>query len=267
MTETQILETTGALVTVDAAELRLLTDLADTLVDEWTLEVRDGQLISRYMDPAHVGLVDIVLPVQAEGDWPRTGVRVAELRSLLRALQAETIDLRPHSVDGLLYSGGDLSGALRCCEANQIECPIPKSAYTARATLAAADLLSYTARLDAEHVTLRGAGTLELAASGDAGRRRIATPVALERGLYHLEQATPDLQADARLAAEDPDCSATYSLEYLEPVLKVAKAHPLPPREGKKKQPREVLLEWSRAKPLRVTVGSARFYLAPRIEG
>ena len=236
-------------------DLKAIISAISTLVEEATFVANAEGITFRGMDPSHVALIDISWPNSAFEKYEcdndiKFGVRVDEFSKLIkRAEKQDSIEIGI-SEDNLrlVTIGKNKKYKMRLIESSASDTPLPKIPYDAKIGLmsSAFDKILGDVQVVSDYLTIKATTSkAEFSGKGDSGE----VVIDLEKG---MEQLT-----DISVKQES---IGTYSLEYLNPVVKAVGT-----RGG------GVRCEYSSAKPLRIefkvaNIGRIHFYLAPRVE-
>lgn len=235
-------------------DLKAVISAISTLVEEATFEATPEGITFRGMDPSHVALIDISWPNSAfekyecSGDV-KFGVRIDEFSKIIkRADKKDNIEIG--IADGMLTItvGSNKKYKMRLIESSATETPLPKIDYEAKITLSSAkfDKTLGDVGVVSDYLTISMADSKAgFSGRGDSG------------------EVVIDLDKDDESIKEissKSDSEGTYSLEYLNPVIKAVG-----------NTAGEVTCEFSGSKPLRIefkvaNIGRIHFYLAPRVE-
>lgn len=236
-------------------DLKAIISAISTLVEEATFVANAEGITFRGMDPSHVALIDISWPNSAFEKYEcdndiKFGVRVDEFSKLIkRAEKQDSIEIGISEDNLLLVTiGKNKKYKMRLIESSASDTPLPKIPYDAKIGLTsnAFDKILGDVQVVSDYLTIKATPSkAEFSGKGDSGEVLID----LEKG---MEQLT-DISVKQ-------DSTGTYSLEYLNPVVKAVGT-----TAG------SVTCEYSSAKPLRIefkvaNIGRIHFYLAPRVE-
>ena len=236
-------------------EWKAIISAISTLVEEATFEATVEGVSFRGMDPSHVALIDISWPNSAfekyscDGDI-KFGVRIDEFSKLIkRAEKSDGIEINI-SDDNMLHVsiGKNKKYKMRLIESSASDTPLPKISYDSKITLSASRLDKILGDIDvvSDYLSIKTTQkNVEFSGKGDAGEATI-----------NLEKDTEDVE-DISVSQES---SGTYSLEYLDPIVKAVGG-----------TADSIICEFSSEKPLRIefkvtNIGRIHFYLAPRVE-
>ena len=236
-------------------EWKAIISAISTLVEEATFEATVEGVSFRGMDPSHVALIDISWPNSAfekyscDGDI-KFGVRIDEFSKLIkRAEKSDGIEINI-SDDNMLHVsiGKNKKYKMRLIESSASDTPLPKISYDSKITLSASRLDKILGDIDvvSDYLSIKTTQkNVEFSGKGDAGEATI-----------NLEKDTEDVE-DISVSQES---SGTYSLEYLDPIVKAVGG-----------TADSIICEFSTEKPLRIefkvtNIGRIHFYLAPRVE-
>lgn len=235
-----------------------IVDALSTLVDEANFVAKPEGLSMRAMDPSHVAMVDFVLPSDAFDEYEcdketLLGVNLDEMKKVMRrARTGDTLELFYDEAEKRLKL--KLRGKtvrtfnIHLLDITAEELPEPAVEFKASAIITADALQEAVkdAAITSDHVKIIvQPEKVVLKATGDLGE------VVVEMGKD--SEALLDIQT-----AEE--VTATYTLNYLADMIKVAKAADT------------VKLQLSTDMPLRIDFnlpggGRVSYFLAPRIEG
>jgi len=236
-------------------EWKAVISAISTLVEEATFESTVEGISFRGMDPSHVALIDISWPNSAfekyecDGDI-KFGVRIDEFSKLIkRADKNDPIEISISEDNMLLVSiGKNKKYKMRLIESSATDTPLPKIPYDTKLALVSSqfDKILGDVQVVSDYLSISASGTkAEFSGRGDSGE----VVITLEKGMNEI----PEINVKE-------DSTATYSLEYLNPIVKA-----IGNTAG------TVICEFSTAKPLRIefkvaNIGRIHFYLAPRVE-
>ena len=226
-----------------------------TLVEEATFEATVEGITFRGMDPSHVALIDISWPNSAFEKYNcdsdiKFGVRVDEFSKVIkRAEKNESIEISI-SDDNMLQIliGKNKKWSMRLIEGSASDTPLPKISYDSKIGLSSSTFDKILGDIDvvSDYLSIKTAtNNAEFSGKGDSGEAVIN----FEKGMAGLEEITVN-----------QECTGTYSLEYLNPIVKAM---------GSTSD--SIICEFSSGKPLRIefkvsNIGRIHFYLAPRVE-
>jgi len=236
-------------------EWKAIISAISTLVEEATFEATVEGVSFRGMDPSHVALIDISWPNSAfekyscDGDI-KFGVRIDEFSKLIkRAEKSDGIEINI-SDDSMLHVsvGKNKKYKMRLIESSASDTPLPKISYDSKITLSSSRLDKILGDIDvvSDYLSIKTTQkNVEFSGKGDAGEATI-----------NLDKDTEDVE-DISVSQES---SGTYSLEYLDPIVKAVGG-----------TADSIICEFSSEKPLRIefkvtNIGRIHFYLAPRVE-
>jgi len=241
--------------TSGSKEWKAVISAVSTLVEEATFEATVEGISFRGMDPSHVALIDINWPNTAfekydcDGDI-KFGVRIDEFSKLIkRADQDNQIEISISDDNMLLVTiGKNKKYKMRLIESSASDTPLPKMQYDSKISLtsSAFDKILGDVQVVSDYLTVNATELqAEFSGKGDSGEVNIVLQKDKD-GLTEL-----DVKADS---------SGTYSLEYLNPIVKAVGS-----------TVETITYEFSSAKPLRIefkvaNLGRIHFYLAPRVE-
>lgn len=235
-------------------EWKAILSAISTLVEEATFEATAEGLSFRGMDPSHVALIDISWPNSAfekyecDGDI-KFGVRIDEFSKLIK--RADKTDSITISIADTLLDiaiGKNKQYKMRLIESSATDTPLPKIPYDAKLELGTTlfDKILGDVQVVSDYLTIKAIQEkAEFSGKGDSGEVLIS-----------LQKQQDEL---SEIAVKE-DSVGTYSLEYLNPIVKAVGS-----ASG------SIVCEYSSAKPLRIefkvaNMGRIHFYLAPRVE-
>lgn len=235
-------------------DLKAVISAISTLVEEATFEATPEGITFRGMDPSHVALIDISWPNSAFERYEcdsdiKFGVRIDEFSKLIkRADKKDNIEISIEESMLLVTVGKNKRYKMRLIESSATDTPLPKIPYEAKIVLSSSkfDKTLGDVGVVSDYLTIHMSDSkTDFSGKGDSGEVSI------------------DLDKDDESIKEissKEDCTGTYSLEYLNPVIKAVGS-----TAG------EVTCEFSTSKPLRIefkvaNIGRIHFYLAPRVE-
>ncbi len=236
-------------------DLKAIISAISTLVEEATFVANAEGITFRGMDPSHVALIDISWPNSAFEKYEcdsdiKFGVRIDEFSKLIkRAEKKDSIEIGISEDNMLLVTiGKNKKYKMRLIESSATDTPLPKIPYDAKIELSttAFDKILGDVQVVSDYLTIKAAeSSAEFSGKGDSGE----VVINLEKDNEEIQDLT---------VKEDSD--GTYSLEYLNPVVKAVGT-----TAG------TITCEFSSAKPLRIefkvaNIGRIHFYLAPRVE-
>ena len=236
-------------------DLKAIISAISTLVEEATFVANAEGITFRGMDPSHVALIDISWPNSAFEKYEcdsdiKFGVRIDEFSKLIkRAEKKDSIEISISEDNMLLVTiGKNKKYKMRLIESSATDTPLPKIPYDAKIELStmAFDKILGDVQVVSDYLTIKAAeSSAEFSGKGDSGE----VVINLEKDNEEIQDLT---------VKEDSD--GTYSLEYLNPVVKAVGT-----TAG------TITCEYSSAKPLRIefkvaNIGRIHFYLAPRVE-
>ena len=186
-----------------------------TLVEEATFEATVEGITFRGMDPSHVALIDISWPNSAFEKYNcdsdiKFGVRVDEFSKVIkRAEKKESIEISI-SDDNMLQMliGKNKKWSMRLIEGSASDTPLPKISYDSKIGLSASTFDKILGDIDvvSDYLSIKTAtNNAEFSGKGDSGEAVIN----FEKGMEGLEEITVN-----------QECTGTYSLEYLNPIVK-----------------------------------------------
>ncbi|CAI9830865.1 MAG: proliferating cell nuclear antigen (pcna) [Nitrosopumilus sp.] len=235
-------------------DLKAVISAISTLVEEATFEATPEGITFRGMDPSHVALIDIEWPNSAFEKYEcdeqvNFGVRIDEFSKIIKRAEKKD-DIRISIEDSMLVVavGKNKKYRVRLIESSATDTPLPKIQYEAKLVLASPkfDKALGDVGVVSDYLTIRVSKSgADFSGKGDSGEVEIA--------IDKDDEGTKEVTAKA-------ECTGTYSLEYLNPVIKAV---------GNTAS--EVACEFSNSKPLRIefkvaNIGRIHFYLAPRVE-
>ncbi|NIP62300.1 MAG: proliferating cell nuclear antigen (pcna) [Nitrosopumilaceae archaeon] len=236
-------------------DLKAIISAISTLVEEATFVATTEGITFRGMDPSHVALIDISWPNSAFEKYDcdsdiKFGVRIDEFSKLIkRADKKDNIEISITDQNMLLVKvGKNKKYKMRLIESSATDTPLPKIPYDAKITMPSTsfDKILGDVQVVSDYLTISTTESkAEFSGKGDSGE----VVIDLEKNSEEIEDFT-----------SKEDSNGTYSLEYLNPVVKAVGT-----TAG------SVTCEYSSAKPLRVefkvaNIGRIHFYLAPRVE-
>lgn len=236
-------------------DLKAIISAISTLVEEATFVATTEGITFRGMDPSHVALIDISWPNSAFEKYDcdsdiKFGVRIDEFSKLIkRAEKKDSIEIGISDQNMLLVQiGKNKKYKMRLIESSATDTPLPKIPYDAKITMSSSsfDKILGDVQVVSDYLTIHMTNSsAEFSGKGDSGE----VVIDLDKDTDGVEE----------ISSKD-DSVGTYSLEYLNPVVKAVGS-----TAG------TVTCEYSGAKPLRVefkvaNIGRIHFYLAPRVE-
>jgi proliferating cell nuclear antigen len=236
-------------------DLKAILSAISTLVEEATFVATAEGITFRGMDPSHVALIDISWPNSAFEKYEcdsdiKFGVRIDEFSKLIkRADKKDSIEISISEQNMLLVTvGKNKKYKIRLIESSATDTPLPKIPYNSKITLTSSkfDKILGDVQVVSDYLTIHTSDSkADFSGKGDSGEVVI-----------DLENDTEDIEE----ISSKEDSTGTYSLEYLNPVVKAVGAN-----AGL------ITCEFSSAKPLRIefkvaNIGRIHFYLAPRVE-
>ena len=230
--------------------IKAVMSAISTLVEEATFVANAAGITFRGMDPSHVGLIDILWPSSAferyecDGDI-KFGVSVDELLKLLkRAGKKDDIEISISEKNMLLISmGKDKKYEMRLIESSVTDSPLPKVTFDARIEIDSKmfNRVLGDVRVISDYIVISATK------SG-----------ATFSGTGNMGKVTVELGADIKSIEVKTDCSGSYSLEYLTPLVKAVGD-----------TAKIITCEYSEEQPLRIEfmIRDVRihFYLAPSV--
>ena len=241
--------------TSGADEWKAIISAISTLVEEATFEATVEGISFRGMDPSHVALIDINWPSSAFEKYNceseiKFGVRIDEFSKLIkRSDKSNSIEINISDDNMLLVTiGKNKKYKMRLIESSASDTPLPKIPYDTKISLtsSALDKILGDVQVVSDYLTITAnESSATFSGKGDSGEVDIV-----------LESRQDEIQ---ELSVQQ-ESSGTYSLEYLNPIIKAVGT-----------SVDAVTCEFSSAKPLRVefkvsNLGQIHFYLAPRVE-
>ena len=236
-------------------DLKAIISAISTLVEEATFVATTEGITFRGMDPSHVALIDISWPNSAFEKYDcdsdiKFGVRIDEFSKLIkRADKKDSIAISISDDNMLLVNiGKNKKYKMRLIESSASDTPLPKIPYDAKIAVSSStfDKILGDVQVVSDYLTIHASSSKsEFSGKGDSGEVNI-----------NLEK---DMEGILELSVKE-DSIGTYSLEYLNPVVKAV---------GNTTE--SITCEYSSAKPLRIefkvaNIGRIHFYLAPRVE-
>ena len=241
--------------TSGSEEWKAVISAISTLVEEATFEATVEGISFRGMDPSHVALIDISWPntaferYECDGDI-KFGVRIDEFSKLIkRADKSNPIEINISDDNMLLVTiGKNKKYKMRLIESSASDTPLPKIPYDTKISLSSSsfDKVLGDVQVVSDYLTIDATEPqAEFSGKGDSGEVNIV----LEKSKDELTEL--NVKADS---------SGTYSLEYLNPIVKAVGS-----------SVETITCEFSSKKPLRIefkvaNIGRIHFYLAPRVE-
>ena len=235
-------------------DLKAIISAISTLVEEATFVATAEGITFRGMDPSHVALIDISWPNSAFEKYEcdsdiKFGVRIDEFSKLIkRADKKDSIEIGISDQNMLLVTvGKNKKYKIRLIESSATDTPLPKIPYNSKITVSSSkfDKILGDVQVVSDYLTIHTSDSkADFSGKGDSGEVVI-----------DLEKDT-----DESTITSTEDSTGTYSLEYLNPVVKAVGT-----TAGL------ITCEFSSAKPLRIefkvaNIGRIHFYLAPRVE-
>lgn len=236
-------------------DLKAIISAISTLVEEATFVATAEGITFRGMDPSHVALIDISWPNSAFEKYEcdsdiKFGVRIDEFSKLIkRADKSNNIEISISENNMLLVTiGSNKKYKMRLIESSATDTPLPKIPYDAKITMSSSsfDKILGDVQVVSDYLTIHTSDSkAQFSGKGDSGE----VIIDLSNDIKEIEE----------ISSKD-DSTGTYSLEYLNPVVKAVGT-----TAG------NITCEFSTAKPLRVefkvaNIGRIHFYLAPRVE-
>lgn len=236
-------------------DLKAIISAISTLVEEATFVSTAEGITFRGMDPSHVALIDISWPNSAFEKFEcdsdiKFGVRIDEFSKLIkRADKKDGIEISISEDNMLLVSiGTNKKYKMRLIESSATDTPLPKIPYDSKIELTTSsfDKILGDVQVVSDYLTIVAKESeVEFSGKGESGEVAI-----------NVKKDNKDLQN----IEVKSDSDGTYSLEYLNPVVKAVGT-----TAG------SITCEFSSSKPLRIefkvaNIGRIHFYLAPRVE-
>ena len=201
--------------TSGSEEWKAVISAISTLVEEATFEATVEGISFRGMDPSHVALIDISWPntafekYECDGDI-KFGVRIDEFSKLIkRADKSNAIEINISDDNMLLVTiGKNKKYKMRLIESSASDTPLPKIPYDTKLSLTSSsfDKVLGDVQVVSDYLTVDATELqAEFSGKGDSGEVNIV----LEKSKDELTEL--DVKADS---------SGTYSLEYLNPIVK-----------------------------------------------
>ena len=222
--------------TSGSEEWKAVISAVSTLVEEATFEATVEGISFRGMDPSHVALIDISWPNTAfekfscDGDI-KFGVRIDEFSKLIkRADKSNAIEINISDDNMLLVTiGKNKKYKMRLIESSASDTPLPKIPYDTKISLTTTsfDKVLGDVQVVSDYLTINATKSqAEFSGKGDSGEVNIV----LEKNKDELTEL--DVKEDS---------SGTYSLEYLNPIVKAVGT-----------SVETITCEFSSSKPLRI---------------
>lgn len=234
-------------------DLKATIAAISTLVEEATFVATAEGITFRGMDPSHVALIDVSWPNSAFERYEcdsdiKFGVRIEEFSKLIkRADKKDSIVISISKQNMLIITIGDNKKyKMRLIESSATDTPLPKIPYECKVVLPSPklDKILGDVQVVSDYLTIHTKNSkADFSGKGDSGEVLI------------------DVEDDDGIEVSSKgNSSGTYSLEYLNPIVKAVGS-----ASG------TITCEFSNAKPLRVefkvaNMGRIHFYLAPRVE-
>ena len=237
-------------------DLKAIISAISTLVEEATFVATAEGITFRGMDPSHVALIDISWPNSAFEKYEcdsdiKFGVRIDEFSKLIkRADKKDSIEISISEQNMLLVTvGKNKKYKMRLIESSATDTPLPKIPYDSKIILTSSkfDKILGDVQVVSDYLTIHTVDSKgNFSGKGDSGE----VVIDLDK----------DDDGDIEEISSKEDSEGTYSLEYLNPVVKAVGSN-----AG------SITCEFSSAKPLRIefkvaNIGRIHFYLAPRVE-
>ena len=241
--------------TSGSEEWKAVISAVSTLVEEATFEATVEGISFRGMDPSHVALIDINWPNSAFEKYNcdsdiKFGVRIDEFSKLIkRADKKDSIEISISEENMLLVTvGKNKKYKIRLIESSATDTPLPKIPYDSKIILTSSkfDKILGDVQVVSDYLTINTSDSKgNFSGKGDSGEV-----------IIDLDKDADDIEE----ISSKSDSEGTYSLEYLNPVVKAVGSN-----AG------FITCEFSSAKPLRIefkvaNIGRIHFYLAPRVE-
>ena len=196
-------------------EWKAIISAISTLVEEATFEATVEGVSFRGMDPSHVALIDISWPNSAfekyscDGDI-KFGMRIDEFSKLIKRAEKSDGGEINISDDSMLHVsiGKNKKYKMRLIESSASDTPLPKISYDSKITLSSSRLDKILGDIDvvSDYLSIKTTQkNVEFSGKGDAAEATI-----------NLEKDMEDVE-DISVSQES---SGTYSLEYLDPIVK-----------------------------------------------
>lgn len=205
--------------TASSSEFKAVAAAIKTLVEEATFEATNEGLTFRAMDPSHVALVDLLMPNSSfekfETDKPfKFSLRVEDLVKLIgRADTKDSVEFSSTEEDNIMIrftNGYKREFIVHLIESSTGAAPLPKLEFDTKATLTRGIFEKVLGDISAvsDQVTIQAVkDKLTFSGKSDIG----AASVSLEKN----DADILDLQVKA-------DSKATYSIDYLQNIVKTA---------------------------------------------
>ena len=237
-------------------DLKAIISAISTLVEEATFVATSEGITFRGMDPSHVALIDISWPNSAFEKYEcdsdiKFGVRIDEFSKLIkRADKKDSIEISISEQNMLLVQvGKNKKYKMRLIESSATDTPLPKIPYDSKIVLSSSkfDKILGDVQVVSDYLTIQTTDSkADFSGKGDSGEVVI--------------DIDKDNDDDIEEVSSKEDSNGTYSLEYLNPVVKAVG-----------NTAGFITCEFSSAKPLRIefkvaNIGRIHFYLAPRVE-
>jgi proliferating cell nuclear antigen len=236
-------------------DLKAIISAISTLVEEATFVASAEGITFRGMDPSHVALIDISWPNSAFDKYEcdsdiKFGVRIDEFSKLIkRADKNDNIEISISEDNMLLVKiGQNKHYKIRLIEGSATDTPLPKIPFDTKIELpiTSFDRILGDVQVVSDYLTIKADDSkAAFSGKGDSGE----VIIDLTRN-----------QQELRCLSVKEESTGTYSLEYLNPVVKAVGT-----------TAESITCEYSSAKPLRIefkvaNIGRIHFYLAPRVE-
>ena len=196
-------------------DLKAIISAISTLVEEATFVSTAEGITFRGMDPSHVALIDISWPNSAFEKYEcdsdtKFGVRIDEFAKLIkRADKQDNIEISISEDNMLLVTiGKNKKYKMRLIESSASDTPLPKIPYDAKIGLTSTtfDKILGDVQVVSDYLTIKTSNSkAEFSGKGDSGE----VVIDLEKGMEEITEITTK-----------NDSTGTYSLEYLNPVVK-----------------------------------------------
>ena len=235
-------------------DLKAIISAISTLVEEATFVATSEGITFRGMDPSHVALIDVSWPNSAFEKYKcdsdiNFGVRLDEFSKLIkRADKKDSIEISVSENMLLVTVGKNKKYKIRLIDGSATDTPLPKIPYDSKIVLTSSkfDKILGDVQVVSEYLTIHTVDS-----KGDFSGKGESGEVVID-----LDKDDKDIEE----ISSKEDSVGTYSLEYLNPVVKAVGSN-----VG------SITCEFSGSKPLRIefkvaNIGRIHFYLAPRVE-
>jgi proliferating cell nuclear antigen len=244
--------------TTSSLEWKAIAAAVKSLVEEATFEANSEGLTFRAMDPSHVALVDLTMPNSSFSSYEcskpfRFSVRVEDLvKTVGRAETKDTVEIKDTEEDAIaitFQNGYKREFTIHLIESTAGSAPLPKLEFETKATMTKTILEEVLGDMSvvADQVTIQASKEkITFSGKSDVGKAEVAL-------------AKND--ADVLKIESAADSKATFSIEYIQSMLKALSA-----------VADTVDVSYSSKKPLMLSFAlnsqGARllFYLAPRVQ-